>query len=429
MTCDACGREVAPGDRFCTGCGIALTEPANEPARTELLPVAGDEWGDEHWGDDDPVWAATGAVATQSTANLPATEPITEVWMAPDAEPAVATPYDFAEREHPVTATTTAQMPVTAVPAPAPSSRFQPVVMVWLGLLTGIVALVGSFATIVSISTSDQIVRTEDTPAAFRTGTWIVDDLADNLSIAALIAVAAIVAGGVAAGFGWRWGSGLAGGAGLALAGLAAIAIGLAQIPIDAAHELARIPTEQRFTLTITRDLGYWLLLVAGALGVVLFFASLNDAGSDRRAGLNPWIAALGALAALVAAVGPMLPEQRAVFSDNWYLIDGPGQVPAMLVAGRLVQLGLLVVAGVIGFLSVRRWGLGIAIGGALPVAWLAVSTLFELTDRPVGPGFRNPGATEVELHGVTIIGVSALLAMAVLAVIAAYDQGVRERP
>jgi hypothetical protein len=188
------------------------------------------------------------------------------------------------------------------------------------------------------------------------------------------------------------------------------------------------IPSEQQFTLTITRDLGYWLTVAAGALGVVLFFAAINDAASDRRSGLNPWIAALGALAVVVAAGGPLLPEQQAVFSDNWYLIDGPGEAPAMLLVGRLVQLGLLLLAGVIGFLTVRRWGLGLAIGGTIPIVWLAASTLFELTDRPVGPGFRNPGAVDMHIHGVTIIGVSAVAAMSVLAVIAAYDQGVRER-
>lgn len=473
MRCQACGREIAPGDRFCNGCGVALTpdavvdddatdavvqaEPAaavDPPAdhgddRTELLPITGDG-SDDDWGDDDPVWAATGAVpatpAATGTASLPATEPITPIvtrpaggvsdvsaaWPVAEERPAPGTPYDFVERETGtgrVPVTSTVEMPVAvAVPA-GERGRFRPVALVWLGLATAAVTLVGLFATVVAVTTDDRIVRTEDTPPAFRTGTWIADDLADNLSLAGLLAVVAIVAGGVAAGFGWRWGSGLAGGAGLALTGLAALAIGLAQIPIDAAHEFARIPTENQFTLTITRDLGYWLLLVAAALGIVLFFTSLNDAGSDRRAGLNPWIAALGALAAVVAAVGPMLPDQRAVFSDNWYLIDGPGQVPAMLLVGRLVQLGLLVVAGVVGFLSVRRWGLGVAIGGSLPVLWMAVSTLFELTNRPVGPGYRNPGATDAELHGVTIIGVSALLAMAVLALIAAYDQSVRERP
>ena len=137
--------------------------------------------------------------------------------------------------------------------------------------------------------------QTDDTPPDFRTGTWILDDLADNMSIAGLIAIVLMVAGGVASGFRWRWGSGLAGGAGLAMAGLAAVAVGLAQFPIDSAHAFARVPSDDPFVLTITRDLGYWLLVAAGALGVVLFFASINDAFGDRRPGLNPWLAALGA--------------------------------------------------------------------------------------------------------------------------------------
>jgi hypothetical protein len=60
---------------------------------------------------------------------------------------------------------------------------------------------------------------------------------------------------------------------------------------------------------------------------------------------------------------------------------------------------------------------------------WLVASTLFELTDDPVGLGYRNPGAVDMHVHGVTIIGTSAIVAMLVLAVVAAYDQGVRERP
>ena len=80
------------------------------------------------------------------------------------------------------------------------------------------------------------------------------------------------------------------------------------------------------------------------------------------------------------------------MFSDNWYLIEGPGQPSALLLLGRLVQLALLGISGIAGYLCVRRWGLGVAIGGALPIVWLAASTLFDLTDTPVGPGLRQPG-------------------------------------
>ena len=38
-----------------------------------------------------------------------------------------------------------------------------------------------------------------------------------------------------------------------------AVALGLAQFPIDTARDYAAIPSTQQFTLTITRDAGYWL--------------------------------------------------------------------------------------------------------------------------------------------------------------------------
>jgi hypothetical protein len=481
MECPSCGRRVESGDRFCNGCGTSLqgvtdttqivavvdddTPPATEVpdsatevladadarpdaavevqvdddlAPTELLAIDAD---DENWSDE-PAWAATGSLPvtpddTGVTADLPATEPITEVWMDQVAdEPAATTPYDFTERE-PVAITgeiatqadvgATATMPVVPAAAPPPA-RFGFNLVLLIALATGIVSLVALFANVVTITSDTRLVRTDDTPADFRTGTWILDDLADNMSIAGLIAIVAMVAGGVAAGFRWRWGSGLAGGAGLAMAGLAAIAVGLAQFPIDSAHAFARVPTDDPFVLTITRDLGYWLLIAAGALGVVLFFASVNDAFGDRRPGLNPWLAALGALAVVVASAGPLLPEKQAIFSDNWYLIEGPGEPSALLLAGRLVQLGLFLIGGVVGFLSVRRWGLGLAVGASLPGLWLVISTLLDITDRPVGLGFRNPGAVDMHVHGVTIIGTSAVLAMIVLTVVGAYDQGVRER-
>jgi hypothetical protein len=419
---------------------------ADEPDADPPVDPSVDPAVDDIWADADPVWAATGAVPVSdapppvagaarviSTDELPSTEPITEVWMASAtdvADDVADATVDIATGSLPEVGTT-ARMPLTPVAVGASGSvghRFRFSAVTLIGIVTGFVTMAALFATALSVTSTSRLVIGPDAPPEFRTGTWIVDDLAGNLSIAGLIAIVSMVAGGLAAGFGWRWGSGLAGGAGLAVAGLAALAIGLAQVPIDAAKAFALIPPDEPFTLTITRDVGYWLLVAAGALGVVLFFASINDAFGDRRSGLNPWIAALGALATVATAAGPLLPENLAVFSDNWYVVDAAGQPSAVLLAGRLVQIALLVVTGVIGFLSVRRWGLGLAIGGSLPVVWLATSTLFDLTGSPVGPGFRNPGAEDMHLHGVTIIGVSAIAAISVLAVIAAYDQGVRER-
>jgi len=380
---------------------------------------------DPAWGNIDPVWAATIPVTlTPATDQLPATEPITEVWPESDrVAPAAARPTTVVTTPM---VSSTAEIPMTPVPI-RERRGFRFTAVTGLSILGSIVTMIAMFATIVTVSTDDRIVGGDNTPANFRVGSWIPSDLADNLPIAGLIAVAFLMCGGVAAGFGWRGGSGLAAGSGLAIAGLAALTIGLAQIPIDAAYEMASIPTDERFTLTITRDLGYWLQLAAAAIGIVVFFASLNDAFGDHRPGLNPWIAAVGALSGVVMAAGPLIPEGLAVFSDNWYVIDGPGEPPAMLLSTRLVQLGLLALTSLIGFLSVRRWGLGVAVGGAMPSLWLTISTMFDLTDHPVGPGFRNPGATEMSVHGVTIIGASALAAFLLLALVAAYDQAQHE--
>jgi hypothetical protein len=469
--CHECGRGFQVGDRFCTGCGISLagvsepteavpaitaepptaehpvvtpapvadpiTDPITDDVVTGELPttelVARVDEADadaEDWGDVDPVWAATGALPVVEPAT---TSDVDDLWSDPTPIGVVAPTPAPAPMTEPVPVTApipvTAAMPIAPAPvAAAVDHRFRFTATTLLGLLGGIVLLVAMFASIVEVSSSAPVVIGDDAPAAFRLGTWIADDLGDNLSVAGLLAALSMVLGGVAASFGWRWGSGLAGGGGLAGAGLAALAIGLAQYPIDAAHEFAAVPTDQLFTLTITKSLGYWLLIAAGALGVVVFFASTNDAFSDHRGGLNPWIAAIGALGVAIATAGPLLPVDLAVFSDNWYVIERPGEAPAMLVAMRIVQLMLFGLGGVVGFLSVRRWGLGVAAGATLPSVWLGVSTLFEIGSSPVGLAFRNPGAPDTALHGVTIIGLSAVFALTLLAAVAAYDQSVRER-
>lgn len=482
MQCPVCGRPAEAGQRFCTGCGNSLKGITDDPAATSAIPVqpAGDPPADD-W---DPVWAPTGSIPVQPaepntapsadppgdaaisppaddlpptepvwaspvTAALPVTERLTATEPVADPTPVVApelperepdsdrypvlTPYDYSDGD-PVAdgyvASPATEVIASAVPyAPVREvNRFHVNAVLVLGVAAGLVALGSLFTTVLSVESSRRLEVGPEAPAAFRTGTWILDDLADNLSIAGLLAVLAMIAGGVASGFRWRWGGGLAAGGGLALVGLAGLALGLTQVPIDAAHDFALIPADPPFTLTITRDVGYYLLIVASALALVLFFASLNDLVGDRRPGLNPWIAALGALAAVVAAAGPTLNEQSARFSDNWYLLDTPDGPPALLLIGRAVQIVLLVLTGLVGFLCVRRYGIGLAAGGALPYIWLGVSTLFELTDNPVGPAFRNPGSVETDVHGLTVIGIAALGSMLVLAIIAAYDQGIRER-
>lgn len=435
MRCPVCDRPAQAGQRFCTGCGAALADPGGgQPTSVVTVqPPPDSEWAD-------PVWAPTGSVPAVTTAQLPATEPVPVEPAEPMTpatadvprlpEPDLLTPYDYGDDDPTLVApvgATTAVLTEYVEPLPTRRVAFRVNAVLVLGLATAAVGMAALFADVLRIESDRALSPATEAPAGFGLGVWLLDDLADNLSLAGMLAVLAIAAGALASAFGWRWGSGLAAGGGLAYGGVAAVAVGLAQLPIDAAHEFARVPADPPFTLSITRDLGYSLLIVAAALGVVLFFAAFSDA-SDHRAGLNPWIAALGGLAVVITTAGPLLPEGRAVFSDNWYLIEGPGEAPAMLVAGRGIQLIAFTVTGLVGFLTVRRFGVGMAIGGSLPVIWMTVSTLLELGDRPVGPGFRNPGSRVTDVHGVTVIGVAALASMLVLAIIAAYDQNVRER-
>ncbi|MEX2627335.1 MAG: hypothetical protein WD225_10670, partial [Ilumatobacteraceae bacterium] len=300
--------------------------------------------------------------------------------------------------------------------------RFRIGVVSGIGIVTGMTALFGVFLPVVAI-------RTNAAAPAFATGDWMVADLGTNLPGALIVTLVALLVGVVGAGFRQRWAAGLAGGAGLALAGWVTLVIGLAERPVEAALDAVGQPTTEAFTVTITRDVGYWVLLAAGALGVLTFVVSLASAGRDRsRRGLNPWIASLGAVAAVIAAAGPLLPEGAATVQDNWSPGSGGLGQPVWYVIGRLVQLGLLAYTGVIGFLLVRSYGLGLAIGGMSASVWLALATLVELGGAPIGPGFANPGASvPVDLHAVTIVGMTALVGLVVVAVIAAIEQSARD--
>lgn len=355
----------------------------------------------------------------------------------PTARPAPAAPPSAPSPRHQVPVTAEQVTAAYARPAPtAPKTAEMPLIdpeglRRWrfrFGVVTGtslaaaLVALVGVFANTITVTT-DAISPT------FEIGDWLVGDLGSNLQVAGLVGVGALLVGGIVAGFGVRWGAGLAGGAGLAVAGWAALVVGLAEQPLKAATIAVKDPTTESFTITLTRDLGYLLLLAAIVLGAAVFVVSLVHAGNDSRSGLNPWIAALGAVSALFAAGGPLVPEGAATFRNNWSSAGGTFDQPTAYLAGRLAQVVLLALAGVVGFLQVRRWGLGVAIGGMLPVLWLAVTCLLEFGDSPVGPAFANPGDAARDLHAVTVVGMTALAGLAIVAVIAAYDQTVRERP
>lgn len=249
-------------------------------------------------------------------------------------------------------------------------------------------------------------------------GTWKINDFGTNLTIGVLICAGAALLGALLACFGQRWAAGLAGGAGLSLAGIVVIPLALIDVLSDTVEGSG----------TLERSLGYWALVATGGLGVLTFLLSLTRSGDDGRAGLDPWVAALGALATVAAVAGPFIPMNGARLDENW------DTLPTLFLVARFAHLGLLLLTGVIGFLLVRRYGLGLAIGGALGVGWLLVSSQFDLTDRPplgsggiaqaspapLPPGIFNPGDLEGRPHIVTIAGMALIGFFALVATVMA---------
>jgi hypothetical protein len=215
--------------------------------------------------------------------------------------------------------------------------------------------------------------------------------------------------------FGLRWGAGLAGGAGLAVAGWAGLTIGLAELPIAIAESITRTSSVQ-FTLTVTRDLGWWLILGVGVVGLIVFFASLRSIGSGGRRALNPLVAAITAVAMVVLAFGPLVPVGAAGFADNFRSVDPTRDLPTAFFAGRLWQVGLVALAGVVGMLIVRSYGLGLAAGVVSVPLWLWVTSLGEIGSNPVGIAYRNPGADSTVPHAVTNVGMVTTLALLIVA-------------
>lgn len=252
-------------------------------------------------------------------------------------------------------------------------------------------------------------------------GIRALDDFGTNLAVAGFVGAALMLVGGLLSCFGLRWGAGVAGGAGLSMTGWAAVTLGLVETPIHAAEGVTANATEvSTFTLAVTRDLGYFLIAAIGLLGLLVFIVSLRMAGTGGRPGLNPWIAAVGALAAVVLTAGPLVTLSGVPLDANL----GTAGIPREFFAGRLIQLGMILVTGVIGFLSVRTYGLGLAAGGLGVAGWMWISSLAELGDRPVSVAVGNLGTLDTVPHAVTTVGVSAsIVLLAVAATMAALSR------
>jgi hypothetical protein len=407
-----------------------VSEPVvSDPVNTQAPPVIQPAYDSDAVNLEELTDPPAEAMATTQMAAQ------TGVRGASSPDPAITTPLTIVPATDPYGATTD-EIPemfdgVDEFGAyPLPRERFKIRLTFLAGLFAVVAVAMAAVADMVDIFTSIPV-------DGIAQGTLVLDSFGSNLATAAYVGAAVMVVGGLFACFGFRWGAGLAGGAGLALAGWSLIVLGLAEAPIETATSITRNPTTaDPFTLTITRDIGYWLIVGIGGLGLAGFLSSFGQSGRGGRRSLNPWVAALAAVAVLVFAVGPLIPVNGATLADNFGATDifriptndTDSVVPMLYLIGRQAQLGLIALAGVVGLLLVRTWGIGLAAGSISVGLWMWISSLGELGDNPAGLAVANVFAPDTIPHGVTSVGAGLTFVLVLVAAIMAASHPVRRR-
>ena len=436
MGCPDCGVDVTEHQKFCHECGRPLVSDQPLPPPTAIdadLPTQPvDATATSTIDADIPTEPVDAMTASTIDADLP-TQPVDALPTEPvetviDDPPPIGAPASI--DTVPLAVTTmvdTAETPAIfdeADLAEYPTPR-EPFTL----RASFILSLFGVAAALMTIVSDVVDIRTTRPAAGIVTGARTLADLGSNLDLAVFAGAAAMVLGSLLACFGLRWGAGVAGGAGLALAGWAGLSIGLAEVPIAVAESVTRASSEE-FVLRVTRDLGWWLIVGVGVIGLLVFITSLRSVGTGGRPALNPLVAALTAVAGVILAFGPLVPVGQADFADNFRSTDPNLDLPTAFFAGRLGQVVLIGIAAMVGMLIVRSWGLGFAAGGVTVAATLWITSLIELGDRPVGIADRNPGATDTVPHAVTTVGmVTTLVFLAIAAALATHRLTRAPRP
>ena len=145
-------------------------------------------------------------------------------------------------------------------------------------------------------------------------------------------------------------------------------------------------------------------------------------------------LAAVGAVSAVVLSAGPLIPVgDEARFADNFRSTNALIDLPTAYFGGRIGQLALIAFAGVVGFLLVRAYGLGLAAGGITVGFYLWLTSLLGVGEdlvtgeQPLGIAAGNFGAPDTEPHIVTTIGMVAMLLSLVVATALAIVQWRRQ--
>lgn len=386
MFCPSCGAAVQSGQKFCTACGSALTDDSASSAPTTATPRV--ETRDETTPPlGNPLPPPT--VATSVAAEFPATSQMAAQHTTQQPTQPVAA-WDVAGPDW---------QPTSAVAVVDEVRPFRMTPLLVASSLAAVLAVASAFVTVAAIEISGQ-------PGLPTTETlYKLNDFSSNLMVGTIIAGLLLIVGASLGATGRRVGSGLAGGAGLALAGMMAMMLGQVTQLFDST-EFGLLSSGGSFTLTVTRDIGFWLAVIAALAGGAAFVLSFEASRPDGRPPVHPIIAAIGLLGTAMAVFGPMIPLNEVPFGDQFSNEFVP---PATLLLRQLV-LVLIAVGGVVGFTRNRRWGLGLALGAISVGAWQVITAATESGDIPLSYAGGNPGAIDFAPHAVTIIGVVAMV-------------------
>lgn len=426
MFCPACGTEIQPGQRFCATCGVALVDTSVHTTTTAVPatpgPATSSATGPAFGAPLPPpsaaalqIAAATPTVANDTTLNDTTLNDIALNDIALDATAALTVVEQTAHVGHghdpyataawPVQGDETGEQPVVEQPE---QFRITPLLAVSsVGAVLAVAAAVTHIATVEI--TGDQISKT----------TYALNDFASNNVVGAIIAAVLLVVGAGLGATGRRVGSGLAGGAGLALAGMMAMTIGSVTGLFDSS-EVALLKGGGSFTLTTTQEVGFWLGAIAAAFGVVAFVLALTSAGNDGQPPIAAAFGFVGALGTLLVVGGTLIPMHGASFADQF----SNDAVPPATLLLRLLVLLLIAVGGLTGFLSNRRWGVGLALGALSIAVWQWATSISQSGDLPFGIAGGNYGSNYGDTpHLVTTVGIVVMLLAALGALIAAHQR------
>ena len=405
MNCTACGAPVVASQAFCMSCGRAV-EQLPPPVLTPLLAP--------------PM--STPSAATASPASLPPptpapAPPVDSAWTVVEQTP-MRNANDAVWMREGAGAPTQPTAVYAPQGAPIAPTGVQPVTTVRRARATPLAVLAGLTGAVLAAALAATTYTIEID--GVRIAAPKLGDMFSNNTVVVAVAVAALLAGAAGSALGSRLWSGVAGGAGFAVAGFVAVQIAVIIQEFDSAG-FDRIASGGSIVVTLTRDVGFWLLVAAAAGGVIAFFLSLRQAGEDHRTRIEPTVSLFGAFAASVVALGALIPENGVAFVRNF----SDDFVPPATLYLRLGSMVLLLVTGVVGFLIQRRWGIGMVLGGlAVAIAQWATTLSADNSQAvgsvPLGLSIGNLGSVDGRPHPATTAGLIGAIAIAALALVLA---------